>query len=448
MRAAIYARISDDDKGERLGITDQIEDCQSRAESEGWLSEVFSDNDIGAFRKKHRPGYEAMLDDLRSGKFDVLLARDDGRFTRNMPGFLELLAVVEEGKIQVVTLWTDRWDLSTAAGRKRVRDSASDAQYEAERTAERVARARLRGAKKGLPSPGGQRAYGFKADRITHEPKEAAAIRDIANRVLSGKSLRSASLTYELDPKNVRRLLLASRVAGIRSYKGVEYPAVWDPILDLETWKSVCAVLSVKSRDGVAGVVARKYLLTGFLWCGVCDARCFPFKRADGGAARYVCHPGGHVARVMTRLDDLVRDAVLARADLKVTPPEIDPALPAAVAGYEARLSQARELFMEGGLSKDEYATMKTDLETRLSAAVAALAAVGDAWSAERASAERHPSWDPTSREAPFDAYYWWSKADLRERRKLIDRHIVRINVHKSGMRSRFDPASVEIIWR
>ena len=459
-KAAVYARISDDQKGERLGVTDQIEDCWARVAAEDWCTctpelDTYQDNDIGASKGKHRPGWEALLATIRDGSYGALVARDDGRFTRRMVEFLPLIDLISEKQVQVVTLWTERWDLTTAAGRKRVRDSASDAQYEAERTGERVTRSRLRDAKKGLPSPGGQRAWGFKANRIDHEPAEAAAIRDVAQRLLAGESLRSASLRYGKNPKDVKRALLARRMIARREYKGQEYAAAWEPILDEDTFEALRVLLTSEKRDQVAGVTARKYLLTGFVYCGVCSARCHGYRmsgKSNHGKERlkYACWPAGHVTRMVHLLDDYVRDQLLVRAEVSIAPAEVDPALAGAVVGYRSRLKEAKELWKAGALGADEYAADKVDLEARLADAEERLRnaeaeALGPASGVHLAPAGAGVSEMFLGERAERRA--WWDAADLRQQRVLLARHVSRIDILPNpGPGRRFDHTAVAIL--
>ena len=457
-KVATYARISDDQKGERLGVTDQIEDCWARAGDEGWCvcdpeADTYVDNDIGAYRKKKRPGYEALLEGLAAGKYGVLVARDDSRLTRNVRDAHTLVELVETQKLRVVTLWTEHWDLTTAAGRKRVRDSFSDAQYEAERTGERVARARLRDARKGKPSPG-SKAWGFKTDRMTHEPAEVEAIRDVARRLLAGESLRSASLRYGKNPKDVKRALRAKRMIGVREHKGQEYPAAWEPILDVDTFEALRVLLTDPSRDQVAKVAARKYLLTGFIFCGVCGSRCHGYKvsgarNKDKIRIKYACWPRGHVTRMVYLLDGYVRDQLLARAEVSIAPAEIDPALSGAVVGYRSRLTEAKELWKSGAMTAEEYASDKADLETRLTDAeerlrVAEAVALGPAAKTHLAPAEHGFARMFVGEQA--ERYAWWEAADLRQRRVLLAKHVSRIEILPNpGAGKLFDPTAIAI---
>lgn len=478
----MYARISDDQKGERLGVQDQVSDCLARCEREGWEvtpDVVFSDNDIGASKGKHRPGWEACQEAIRTGSYQVLVARDDGRFTRRLTEFLSLIELVEQHHLQVVCLWTDRWELSTASGRKRVRDSASDAQYEAERLGERVARARLREAKAGKPHKAGRRPWGFADDWTTHHETEADEVRDVARRILAGESLRSTSIRIGKQPKDVRRSLLNPRMIGLRRHHAnakakcvgdgcsscTTYQGQWDPILDEASFEHVGRLLRSRNRDRVAGVTARAHLLTGFVFCGVCGNRCWARKatRSKGPAEhrsyeRYNCHPQGCTVRSLPHLDAFVRDELLAVADVRAEPESVDPALRATVANYEGRIIEARELWYEGLVSKAQYAADLAELESRLAVARTALDAAYEALDEPVLVIRRgHEVVKPedlrvgdkikVTRVDPTDGMVWWQNADLRQKRTVIARYMERIELLPAHGARNFDPASVHIGW-
>ncbi|HEX2755856.1 MAG TPA: recombinase family protein, partial [Candidatus Limnocylindrales bacterium] len=72
--AAVYARISSDPDGDRLGVTRQVEDCTGFAERRGWpVREVYIDDDRSAYSGRVRPEYRRMLDDIRSGDVDAVI---------------------------------------------------------------------------------------------------------------------------------------------------------------------------------------------------------------------------------------------------------------------------------------------------------------------------------------------------------------------------------------
>ncbi|HEY2330536.1 MAG TPA: recombinase family protein, partial [Acidimicrobiales bacterium] len=83
MRAILYTRLSIDRDGTAEGPDRQRADCRRLAEAKGWeVVAEYEDRDMSAFSGKRRPGYEAVLDDLRSGRADVVLAWKLDRLSR------------------------------------------------------------------------------------------------------------------------------------------------------------------------------------------------------------------------------------------------------------------------------------------------------------------------------------------------------------------------------
>lgn len=450
-KVAAYGRISEDQKGERLGITDQIEDCWARALEQGWCTctpglDTYQDNDLGASKRKPRPGYIALGEAITLGRYAILVARDDSRLTRNVREAFDLVELVERQKIKVHLLWTEHWDLSTAQGRKRVRDSFSDAQYEADRTGERVSRARLRDAKLGKPYMGGpRRPWGFQDDRVTHDPVEAEEIRDAARRMLAGESFNSICQRVGRRPNMVKRALQSARLAGYREHRGVLYPAQWEPILDTDQWEAVKAVINLrKDPKKSPGGLERKHWLTGYLICG----RTLPNGKVCGGkvcgctnhlGAAYRCNTCGGSRRTAEPLERLVREQLLDRLDSSVgrtaEAADVDTALAEKIAGYRARLEQAYELFMEGVMSKEEYARAKRDLQDRQNEATDKLA---------QSSAT---VWIPVDPKLGKQA--WWNKLDLRQQRAVLAEHLdgpIVLNPAKLG--KPYDTSAAAIKWK
>jgi hypothetical protein len=68
---------------------------------------------------------------------------------------------------------------------------------------------------------------------------------------------------------------------------GILTQAVWEGAVDRETWDHVRSVLLNPERLTTTGTATR-YLLTGFIVCGVCDGR-MQARPRDDHTKRYVC---------------------------------------------------------------------------------------------------------------------------------------------------------------
>ncbi|HLE39840.1 MAG TPA: recombinase family protein, partial [Acidimicrobiia bacterium] len=68
MLVGVYARISADRDGTRLGVERQIEDCQRLASALGWqVHDVYADNDVSAWSGRVRPEYRRLCEDIKAG---------------------------------------------------------------------------------------------------------------------------------------------------------------------------------------------------------------------------------------------------------------------------------------------------------------------------------------------------------------------------------------------
>jgi len=166
-RAIIYCRISRDREGAGLGVERQREDCELLAKQLGIeVVAVYSDNDLSAYSGKPRPGYRQLLDDLREGRADTVLAWHTDRLHRSPAELEEYIDVCEPRRVQTRTVKAGHLDLTTATGRMIARQLGVQARYEVERMVERARRTRDQMAEQGKHF-GGRRPFGYEEDRIT-----------------------------------------------------------------------------------------------------------------------------------------------------------------------------------------------------------------------------------------------------------------------------------------
>ncbi len=82
LRVAIYARYSSDLQSSR-SIDDQVRDCRARAEAEGWdVVYVFTDHEVSGDTIL-RQGYQTLLDVVRRGEVDIIMAEGLDRLSRD-----------------------------------------------------------------------------------------------------------------------------------------------------------------------------------------------------------------------------------------------------------------------------------------------------------------------------------------------------------------------------
>ncbi|MEO3476018.1 recombinase family protein, partial [Roseomonas sp. CAU 1739] len=102
-RCALYARYSSDNQRE-ASIEDQLRICHVRAEREGWcVVGTFTDAAISGATTL-RPGYQALLEAIRKGELDIVLAESLDRLSRDLEHVAAFHKLAVFARVEVVTL--------------------------------------------------------------------------------------------------------------------------------------------------------------------------------------------------------------------------------------------------------------------------------------------------------------------------------------------------------
>ncbi|MCK8468084.1 recombinase family protein [Microbacterium sp. KSW4-16] len=350
--AAIYCRISEDREGLEVGVQRQEDDCRELATRLGYeVPEhlVFIENDVSASTRssKPRPLYEQVMAAARRGEVQAILAYSNSRLTRRPMEVEDLIRLYEQTGVRVRTVVSGDDDLSTADGRMVARIKGNVDAAEAERTSERVKRARAQAVAEGRWR-GGPRPYGFEHDGVTIRTEEAEVIRWATRNLLEGRTIRA--LVHDLNERGVpstsgkkwatnalREMVLRPRNAGListgqRSHGNFQIhgKAVWEPLVPEDTWRALFDKLTHPDRATNGGKSSLTWLGSGVYRCGVPDPETgevcgAPLRvaRRGGTAASpepprwfYRCPDRAHLAIAQPKLDayvlgqvaDLVRD--------------------------------------------------------------------------------------------------------------------------------------------
>ena len=459
MQAVIYVRISRDREGAGLGVERQRSDCGDVAERLRWdIVGVYTDNDTSAYSGKRRPGYEQMCADLDAGKAQGLIVWHTDRLHRRPVELESFIDLCDRRGVQVQTVKSGTVDLSTASGKMVARMLGAAARHEVEHSIERQKRAKMQAAVDGKYR-GGRRAFGYEPDGRTPRAAEADAIRAAAERVLSGVSLRQIARDWntaglrtsysarEFNSREVRKILLRPRNAGISLHEGRRIAtAEWQPIIDGDTFSALEALLRDPARSQHISY-ERKHQGSGIYVCGKCGAKMVSGaqhgSKTAGWRAAYVCSAVRHLGRIAEYVDELVSEVVIERlsrpdAAIVLGSPGVDlGALTNRRDGYRLRLDELGVIFADGGIDGQQLKRATAELRAKLDAVDAEIAAARSSSALANlvlAGDDLRATWEATS-------------ADVRG--KIIDT-LMTVTILPAGRGRRpggeyFDPNSVDI---
>jgi len=453
IRAAIYARISRDREGAGLGVERQEADCRALAERLGWtVVAVYVDNDVSAYSGKPRPQYRAMLDAVRAGQVQGVVAWHTDRLHRRATELEEFVSVAEAHHLQVQTVTAGTVDLSTASGRMIARMLGAAAQHEIDHAKERMKRAKAQLAADGRYR-GGQRPFGFDADGVTVRDDEAQAIRDAATAILAGRPLRALSREWneaglrtstgrEWSHVQLRELLLRPRNAGLihsgrvagSAPMTIIGKAQWPAIIDEETWSALVALLTEPSRRNNASNDPN-WLGSGIYSCGLCGGTMrvtsIGATPARGGTRRhhYRCIEKPHLTIAVKATDDHVKGVV---AEL-VRDPRIVAAMTPTTDDGALTVDRERRAVLSASLAQTE-ADYDADLidARRYKAKVEKLSAETAEIDARLADAVRQSTASPILSAVDPGAAFLAAPLDVQ---RAVLRAVLRVEVMPAGQR-------------
>jgi hypothetical protein len=353
-------------------------------------------------------------------------------------------------------------DLSNHDDRFLARILGAVARKESDDKSRRITRKHLELAHAGRDVGGGDRPFGWRDDRRTIEPTEAAAIREAVARVRAGDSLRAIASDWnarglrsvrdrEWSITVLRRMLMSARLSGQRAYRGeIVAKGDWQPIITPDDTVQMRTILGAPDR--LTRRTVRRYLLSGgLLRCGLCHAPLVARPRT-GGARRYVCAKGpglsgcGRIAVLAEPLEELITEAVLYRLDT----PELAAALEGAVAedaeadaaqasltADRAQLEELARAYGERQITFAEYLVARKPIEARIDAGMRKVSRL-----TQTAAIAAHVGEASALRAA-------WKDLPLTRQRSIVSAVLDRAVVLPATRgRTLFDPDRVRPEWR
>jgi site-specific DNA recombinase len=394
VRAALYTRISQDTEGKALGVQRQAKECRELARRRGWsVVEVYTDNDLSAYTGKLRPAYQRLVEDIRAGTINAVIAWHPDRLHRSTRELLDFADMARETGCTVETVQSGDMNLFSPSGKAVAVTLSAWSRYESEQKSERL-KAKHRELAAAGKDAGGGRPFGYDPDRKTIRLDEALLIREAAERVLAGEGINGicrdwtargikSAKGHAWHRRVMTAMLASTRISGRRERRtdanGKHYAvgidpvtATWDGIISVEQSDRLRALLSDPGRR--PGAKRSRYLLTGGLTvCGLCGAAMV--SRPKKRRATLVCargpgyHGCGHMNIMYEPLESLIVDTVLAAIDTgalsKAMRGHDDKKAIAELAKVEEKMSELARDWAADRLSRKEWIAAREPLEAR-----------------------------------------------------------------------------------
>jgi len=297
MRAALYARVSDEEQVEGYSLDAQARAFQQFCEQKGWhVYRAYVEEGRSARTEdlRKRPLFQEVIRDALAHKYDVLVVHKLDRFARNARITLEYLEKLEKAGIAFVSL-SEQMDFSTPIGRVMLANLAAFGQYYSDNLATEVSKGLKERAEQGLWN--GPLAFGYrKADDgspvVVEE--EARAIVKVFEMYASGRythrqlaawlnttgvsprvRLRDTSNANPLwSADAIRYMLRNAFYLGYVKYKGKLLAGKHKPILTKELFDKVRQVTKEhRTAPSTFTPHHRTYLLSGLVRCVHCGTK-------------------------------------------------------------------------------------------------------------------------------------------------------------------------------
>ena len=329
--AAVYIRVSTEDQArEGFSLGEQKEKLLQLCAFKGYeVFKVYEDAGISAKDMEHRPAFQEMLQDMRNGKINYIVAYKLDRVTRSVRDLEELILELEKYNCYLVC---DRDDVntSTANGRFFVRMLTVLSQLEIEIVSERT-KFGLNGAIKSShlpgPAPLGYKKDGNKKTIVDETTKPI--IERIFKMYLKGKSFQQISNIFNeeklLNPKKWKDTTIQKiidnkiymgdyeqykRIAKKENKEPVIYMNVVEPIISRAIWEECQRQKEVNQRTYTRD---RVYLFFQKIKCPICG-RIMKCKGSGGTKRKYMyytcehCHINFNESHVEKLLKNFIYD--------------------------------------------------------------------------------------------------------------------------------------------
>lgn len=408
-RVVGYVRISRDRENE-TSTDSQRAAIEAYCASQGWqVVKIVVEPGRSAFKSSRtsRPGFREAMHLVTTGAANTLVTWKVDRTARNTLDLLTFVQELEAHGAEFVSV-TEAFDTATPMGQAMLTIIAALAQMESAQKSERATEWHHHRRASGA-APAGPAALGYRKPRpneLEPDPDVAPLVRDAAVAIAGGASVLSQvkklnaagvkishrGLTTALRSPTLVGMVAMSdgvlpRRGGARVLDGAELvPGGWEPILELDVWQQVGAVLDDPRRSETTRDNRLKYPLAPVARCR-CGSRMhvhierWTKNEGTGEMPRLLCDDTTCATGIgYTAVEEAVSAAVLDLLDDDAWNRIRSTTRGAGVdtAGVEEKLGRLWQMVLDGKIEPEEYAEAKARWVGEMTAATTAPADLPD----------------------------------------------------------------------
>jgi site-specific DNA recombinase len=302
---AAYIRFSSEMQSDSFSLDAQLRQIKEQAERDGVeIVKVYSDPAISAYRKKYRPGINAMREAARRGEFKILYVHKVDRLARRLEWSLEIVHELQSLDINFKAV-QQPFDLRTPEGKLLFHLVSSLGEFYSDNLSKETNKGKLERSLQGYHNA--TVPWGYVSERIDKrklgvvDPEKGPIILEMFTRYATGKYsdiqiaewLNEQSLlsnrNHPFGKDTVRDMLCNPYYAGKIRYrgmsvrpKGVSYRSTppnisqgqHEPIISEELWQRCQEVrLSRRVHVKTKQKTVRVNLLQGLAVCARCERK-------------------------------------------------------------------------------------------------------------------------------------------------------------------------------
>ena len=376
MKAAVYIRVSSAEQAMpgHYSLSAQEELCRTYAKDnkmEG--TAVYADEGISASKSLlKRKALLSMLEDAEKGKFQVILFKDITRWSRNASNYYKVQERLDKCKVGWISVQQPYLETMTPTGKFQVSVMLGTSQLESEQVGERVKFVQNAELRQGyFPFPDHCLPLGYNTVRtedghlkvVVNEDQREAVKEIFSTYLATGNRQRcidraaELGVTVTLDQMRgmVRNRIYLGEVRGIKGF--------CEPLVTEEQFALIQKILSHRNYTAPT----KSYTFSSLCRCGACGGHMYGTTNTCSGSVWYRCDTCKHnmlsekklEPKVLDEVDEYVHDLEIHAKTKTQKAPDTKK--------LRGKIDRLNELYIEGNISKAEYARRKTALEAQIS---------------------------------------------------------------------------------